>query len=99
MRPNPESRLALVWLALLTVTLISWWIGSRHGHAQFASNSAITYSVILIAGVKVRVIIREFMEVRHAPVLLRRLTDGWILFVILAVLGIYSFGLSIPPTV
>ena len=57
----------------------------------------ITYAVILIAAIKVRVIVREFMEVRHAPNLLRRLTDGWTVFITVALLAIYSLKLSMPP--
>ena len=90
-------RLRVVWLALVAVTLVSWWLGSRHGPGDVTSNAPITYGVILIAGIKLRVIVREFMEVRHAPEVLRRLTDGWTLFVIAALLAIYSLQLSMPP--
>jgi hypothetical protein len=97
MSGNVEKRLLIVALALVGVTLISWWIGSHHGQRQFASNILITYSVVLIAAIKARVVIREFMEVRHAPVLLRRLTDGWIIFIAVALLAIYSLKISMPP--
>ena len=43
-----------------------------------------------------RVIIRHFMEVGHAPSSLRRLTDGWIVLVAVALLAIYSLKLSMP---
>ncbi len=92
-----EKRLLVVGLALVGVTLISWWIGSHHGRHEFIRNALITYSVVLIAAIKARVIIREFMEVRHAPLLLRRLTDAWMAFITVALLGIYSLNISIPP--
>jgi hypothetical protein len=97
MTANAERRLLVAWLALVAVTLVSWWIGSHHGHSAFRSSAAITYGVILIAAIKIRVIVREFMEVGHAPRLLRRLTDGWTIFLIAALLAIYSLKLSMPP--
>jgi len=49
----------------------------------------------VIALVKVRVIMREFMEVRHAPALLRRLTDLWVVVTGLSLLGAYFVGLAL----
>ena len=97
MTANAERRLFVAWLALVAVTLVSWWIGSHHGRSEFGSSAAITYGVILIAAIKIRVIVREFMEVRHAPRLLQRLTDGWTVFLIAALLAIYALKLSMPP--
>jgi len=88
-----DRRLLGVWLALSAITALSWWIGSHHGHDAFRLNAAITFSVISIAVVKVRIIMREFMEVRQAPALLRRLTDVWLLFTAVALLGIYTVGM------
>ena len=53
---------------------------------------SVTASAIVIALVKVRIIFREFMEVRHAPVLLRRLTDGWVVLMAVCLLGSYFVG-------
>ena len=97
MSANADRRLLVAWLALVAVTLVSWWIGSSHGNGEFHSSAPITYAVIGIAAIKIRVIVREFMEVRHAPRLLRRLADGWTLFVVVALLGIYTLKLSMPP--
>ena len=41
---------------------------------------------------------REFMEVRQAPALLRRLTDVWLLFTAVALLGTYCVGLMLKAT-
>jgi hypothetical protein len=87
-----DRRLLTVWLALSAITGLSWWIGSRHGHDALSLNAAITFSVISIAVVKVRIIMREFMEVRQAPSLLRHLTDIWLLITAVALLGIYTVG-------
>ena len=48
----------------------------------------------MIALIKVRVIIREFMEVRHAPVSLCRLTDLWVVVTGVSLLGSYFVGMA-----
>jgi hypothetical protein len=58
-------------------------------------SAVVTTSVIAIALVKVRIIFREFMEVRHAPTFLRRLTDTWVLLVAICLLGSYFIGLAV----
>ena len=97
MHTKENRLLALIWLALSAVTLASWWIGSSHGQAEPSENAVVTYGVILLAAVKVRVIVSYFMEVRHAPLRLRRWMDGWLIFTVIALLAIYSLKLSIPP--
>ena len=97
MSAEGEKRLLLVWSALVAVTLVSWWIGSKHGQDELRSSALVTFSVLSIAAIKVHVIVREFMEVRHAPHLLRRLTDGFTVFVVGALLAIYALNLSMPP--
>ena len=49
----------------------------------------------MIALVKVRIIFREFMEVRSAPVLLCRLTDAWVVLIGVSLLGCYFIGMQI----
>jgi apolipoprotein N-acyltransferase len=94
---DEKKILQIVWLALGAITLTSWWVGSSHGEEQFTRNTAISYAVLLIAGVKVRLIVSYFMEVRHASLRLRRWMGGWLLFTIVALLAIYTLQLSIPP--
>jgi len=47
--------------------------------------------------ITVRIIIREFMEVRHAPVSLGRLTDLWVVLTGAILLGGYLAGAAFPP--
>jgi hypothetical protein len=89
-----EKRLLLVWLVLSAITLVSVWMGSLDGRNVLAPNTVIASSAILIALVKTRIIFREFMEVRHAPPLLRHLTDAWMLLTAVSVLGTYFVGLA-----
>ena len=89
-----EKRLTFVWLALSAITfaqLAVGWLGER---GSLTPNAAVTASAIVIALIKVRVIIREFMEVRHAPVLLCRLTDLWVVLTGVSLLGSYFVGMA-----
>ncbi|WP_428311821.1 cytochrome C oxidase subunit IV family protein [Hydrocarboniphaga sp.] len=88
-----KDRLTLTWLLLSALTAISWWIGSRHGHHAFVANAAITYSVILMAALKIRFILTEFMDLRHAPPLLRRIADAWLALLVIGLLALYSLGM------
>jgi hypothetical protein len=88
-----EKRLIVVWLVLSAITIAQLGIGSVGGRVALTPSAAITASAILIALIKVRIIFREFMEVRHAPVLLRRLTDLWVMFAGAILLGCYFVGL------
>lgn len=89
-----EKRLFVVWLALSAITIAQLGVGSLEGQAARIPNAAITAGAILIALVKVRIIFREFMEVRHAPALLCRLTDLWVVFTGVTLLGGYFAGLA-----
>ena len=58
-------------------------------------SAVVTSSVIVIALIKVRIIFREFMEVRGAPVLLCRLTDAWVVIMAAVLLGSYFIGMQV----
>ena len=89
-----EKRLSVVLLALCAITIAQLAVGSLDGQAALRPNAAITSGAIGIALIKVRIIIREFMEVRHAPVLLCRLTDLWIVLTGVSLLGCYFVGMA-----
>lgn len=95
MNSGAEKRLMLVWLALSAITLAQLGIGSVGAQAGLAP-AAIAASAIGIALIKVRIIIREFMEVRHAPVLLCRLTDLWVVLTGVMLLGGHLAGTAFP---
>jgi hypothetical protein len=85
-----NKRLAIVWLVLTGLTLAYIWLDhSADDDGVLKASTVVTVSAIVIALVKVRIIFREFMEVRHAPVLLRRLTDAWVLLMAAFLLGSY----------
>jgi Prokaryotic Cytochrome C oxidase subunit IV len=88
-----NKRLMFVWLVLTAMTLAYIWLDhSADDDGVLKASTVVTVSAIVIALVKVRIIFREFMEVRHAPVLLRRLTDVWVLVIGACLLGSYFIG-------
>jgi hypothetical protein len=88
-----NKRLLLVWVILASLTLAYLWIDhSVDGSAR--SSAVVTSSVVAIALIKVRIIFREFMEVRQAPVLLCRLTDAWVIVIGASLLGCYFIGMQ-----
>jgi hypothetical protein len=90
-----EKRLIVVWLALSAITIVQLAVGSVDGRDVLRPNAAITTSAIVIALVKVRLIFREFMEVRHAPPVLSRLTDLWVVSTGVCLLSAYFVGMAV----
>lgn len=89
-----EKRLLVVWLALSSITVASLWVGTLDGRDALRADTTITFTVIVVALIKVRIIFREFMEVRHAPVLLGRVTDTWLLLTAAILLSTYFVGMK-----
>ena len=89
-----NKRLLVVWLVLASLTLAYLWLDHSLDGSLRAS-AVVTSNVIMIALVKVRIIFREFMEVRQAPVLLCRLTDAWVILIAVSLLGCYFAGMAI----
>jgi Prokaryotic Cytochrome C oxidase subunit IV len=88
-----NKRLAIVWLILSAMTLVYVWLDvAVDQNGTPTASTVVTVSAIIIALVKVRIIFREFMEVRHAPALLRRLTDAWVVLMAVCLLGSYFVG-------
>jgi hypothetical protein len=46
-------------------------------------------AIMLIAAIKVRLVMRHFMEVRRAPLALQFICDGWLLAVTALILTVY----------
>lgn len=89
-----NKRLLFVWLILAALTLAYLWI-DHSVDGSLRTSAVVTSSVIVIALVKVRIIFREFMEVRDAPVLLCRLTDAWVVLIGVSLLSCYFIGLQV----
>jgi hypothetical protein len=89
-----NKRLLVVWIVLASLTL-TYLVIDHSADGSLRPSTLVTSSVIVIALIKVRIIFREFMEVRQAPVLLGRLTDAWVLLIAVSLLGTYFVGMSI----
>ncbi len=92
-----NKRLLVVWVVLASLTLSYVWIdhSAAFQGGSLRPSALITSGVIVIALIKVRIIFREFMEVRQAPALLCRLTDAWVLLIAVVLLGSYFAGMAI----
>lgn len=75
-----------VWGALIAATLVSWWLGTDHGVDDVRTASV---AILLVAFVKVRFVGMYFMELRHAPLPLRLLFEGWCAAVCTTVIVMY----------
>ena len=76
---------SVVWAALMLATCASTWVLSKNS----VTPGVATVAIMLIAAVKVRLVIRYFMEVRLAPLALRLVCDGWLLAVTALIVIIY----------
>lgn len=90
-----RNPLTYVWAVLTLVTLASWYLG-RSG-AEFRINPIVTGSVLLIALIKSRLVLRYFMEVRTAPAWLQRACDGWLIVLFATLFIVYYFSLTQQP--
>jgi hypothetical protein len=91
-----NTRLFVVWLVLVGITVA--YLGIDHAasdHGLPSASTAVTVAAIVLAVVKVRIIMREFMEVRNAPPLLCRITDGLLVVMVVAMLGVYLAGRAV----
>ena len=95
MTPTSNKRLFAAWLILVGITLSYLLIDHAAGHGIPKASTVVTIAAICLALIKVRIIMREFMEVRGAPQLLCRLTDFWIVLMAVAMLGVYLAGRAI----
>jgi len=71
-----RNPLVLVWAFLALVTVASWWLGRDHGVA-YRLDAVVTLGILSMAALKVHLVMAHFMEVRHAPVWLKRTAYGW----------------------
>jgi hypothetical protein len=91
-----KRRSLIVLLILVTITLGYLALDRSTGtRGAYRASSVVTTIAIVLALVKARLIFREFMQVRNAPPLLRRLTDLWVLVIGAALLGSYFIGLAV----
>jgi hypothetical protein len=57
-----------------------------------AAGLVVGLSTLAIAWLKGRLVVLDFMELRHAPRLWRGLVEGWLLLVTALLIGFYALG-------
>ena len=84
---------AQIWSVLVAATAVTWWVGEMSaGGAGGHGGLAAVLVVFALAAVKGTLVILDFMELRHAPPLWRRVVIGWLLFVISCIVFAYLKG-------
>ncbi len=83
------ARTTAVWAGLSAITVVSWFLAPAHHADPVAASTPITIGVLVLAVIKTRLIIQEFMEVRTAPLWLKLATDGWLVALFGAIVVIY----------
>ncbi|AHH19465.1 putative cytochrome C oxidase subunit IV [Nocardia nova SH22a] len=81
---SATARITIAWAVLVAITLVSWLLGNSGAHREAAA-----LTVLVLAVVKARVVLRQFMEVRGAPRWLRYGTDLWLLGFTVVIGGTY----------
>lgn len=79
-----RARSTYVWLVLVAVTVVSWAVGAEHG-----VGSSVAVVVLALALVKVRFVGLDFMELRHAPLVLRAVFEAYCIILWMVLAGMY----------
>ena len=90
------KRLLTAWIVVVAVTLLYLVVdGSADDGGAPGTSATASVAAIVLALAKLRIILREFMDVRHAPRVLRAVTDGLVLVMGACLLGTYLVGRAI----
>jgi hypothetical protein len=85
-----DKRTALIaWAALTAATVLAWLLTPGESQSATTLGKELVAAIVVLGLVKCRLIIRYFMEVRHAPRWLQVATDGWLAVLWLTLLVIY----------
>lgn len=78
MRALAFQRATVSFGLLILATGLSFWLTVGHGAAVLHEREAVLWTqVIILAFIKVRWVLLDFMELRSAPVKLRALFEFW----------------------
>ena len=80
-----RERATRVWLGLIVLTVLTTWVLSK----DVVSPAVAVTGTFVIAAVKVRFVMLDFMELRDAPVAARVGFQGWIVVVTALILGFW----------
>lgn len=77
------------WLILMVATGLTWYLGEVG-----AAGTVAIVAMLVIAFVKGRLVILDFMELREAPMMWRILLEGWLILVSSLILLAYWISLK-----
>jgi cytochrome c oxidase subunit 4 len=79
-----------IWLVLLAATGVTFWLGE----SGLSGRAGMTPVLVMfaLAFVKALLVMLDFMELRHAPALWRRLLVGWLVLVTGGIVLAYWVG-------
>jgi heme/copper-type cytochrome/quinol oxidase subunit 4 len=80
-----RERVTMVWLGLMVLTCVTTWGLSK----DLFSPTVAVVGIFLIAAVKVRYVILDFMELRDAPIPVRVAAEAWPVVVTVMILGFW----------
>lgn len=83
------KRTTLLWATLIGATLLTWGLGE-----QGAAGTWVIAALAAISFWKGAVVILDFMALRHAPLLWRAITMGWMILVWAVIAIAYWKGLA-----
>ncbi|MBP9905685.1 MAG: cytochrome C oxidase subunit IV family protein [Rhodoferax sp.] len=86
----PRLSINQLWLLLLLATAVTYWLGES-GRVG-AANTWPVASIFALSFMKGFWVINDFMALRHAPPLWRRLLIGWLLLMIGVIVGVYALA-------
>lgn len=78
----PFNRADTIFALLALATLASWWLGEGAAGSGRHLGTAATLAVLALSAVKGALIALDYMELRQAPALWRRVVMGWLLVVL-----------------
>ena len=96
MNLSAERRLLVALVVVVAVTLVYLVIDdATDDHGVMRASTVASLAAIGLALAKLRIIVREFMDVRHAPRTLRTITDALVATVGVLLVGTYLIGRTI----
>ena len=96
MKLSADRRLTAAWIVVVVVTLIYLVIDrSVDDNGVLGASALVSVAAVALALAKIRIIMREFMDVRHAPRMLRTITDALVVIMGACLLGTYLVGRAI----
>jgi heme/copper-type cytochrome/quinol oxidase subunit 4 len=87
-----RERVTMVWLGLMVLTCVTTWGLSK----DVFSPAVAAVGIFVIAAVKVRFVMLDFMELRTAPIPVRVVFEAWPVLVAGAVI-LLGFWFATPP--